>query len=238
VSDPPGDSAGVTGLLTAPGKKSSGRSGSRPAPPASGGQCHETTDFGATRRLAASRAGAALCGPGRTRDHAGYIFAASRPPADDAEAAELAGSQPGQLCRWRRGRSRPSVGLPGHGGGTPRCRELGDWGGYGDWGRSARRGPGARDPRLGPEPPGITQIAMAPHGRSGLGRWVCGSVAERVLQAASVLLLVTARGPAPCSGGAYQTILVPWDGSAGAAHALEQAALLAPAMNAQLLWLA
>jgi nucleotide-binding universal stress UspA family protein len=76
------------------------------------------------------------------------------------------------------------------------------------------------------EHPEVTLIAMATHGRSGLSRWVLGSVAEKVLHAAPVpLLLVRPDGnetPAAPSSD-LQTILVPLDGSIFAEQALEVA---------------
>jgi nucleotide-binding universal stress UspA family protein len=84
-------------------------------------------------------------------------------------------------------------------------------------------------------------IAMATHGRSGLGRWVFGSVAEKVLHAAPVpLLLVRVQagapsGPAVPAPGGYKTILVPLDGSHFAEQALAPAAALAAASDARLL---
>jgi nucleotide-binding universal stress UspA family protein len=63
----------------------------------------------------------------------------------------------------------------------------------------------------------ISLIAMATHGHTGITRWVLGSVADRVLQAAEapVLLLRAQRplGPDICRG-AFARILVPLDGSA------------------------
>jgi nucleotide-binding universal stress UspA family protein len=84
-------------------------------------------------------------------------------------------------------------------------------------------------------------IAMATHGRSGIGRWVFGSVAEKVLQGAPVpLLLVRVEAGAPREAaipapGGYQTILVPLDGSRFAEQALAQAADLAAGSDARLL---
>ncbi|HEX7901767.1 MAG TPA: universal stress protein, partial [Planctomycetota bacterium] len=37
---------------------------------------------------------------------------------------------------------------------------------------------------------GVDLIAMGTHGRSGLSRWAMGSVAEKVLRAAAVPLLI------------------------------------------------
>ena len=60
-------------------------------------------------------------------------------------------------------------------------------------------------------------IAMSTHGRSGLSRWVFGSVADRVLRGATCpVLLVRAQGKrgaaAPPPDG-YQRLLLPLDGS-------------------------
>jgi nucleotide-binding universal stress UspA family protein len=82
------------------------------------------------------------------------------------------------------------------------------------------------------------RIAMTTHGRSGLGRWVFGSVAEKVLQGASVPLLLVRmqedeairRLPAR----PYRALLVPLDGSALAEHALAQAVALAQPTGATL----
>lgn len=88
------------------------------------------------------------------------------------------------------------------------------------------------------EHPEVTMVAMATHGRSGLSRWVLGSVAEKVLHAAPVpLLLVRPNGPldpaAPLP--AIRTILVPLDGSIFAEQALESAFGIARATGAALL---
>lgn len=49
---------------------------------------------------------------------------------------------------------------------------------------------------------GVDTIVMSTHGRTGLSRWVFGSVAERVLRGASVpVLLIRAAAPAPAPGG-------------------------------------
>jgi nucleotide-binding universal stress UspA family protein len=76
------------------------------------------------------------------------------------------------------------------------------------------------------EEPGVTVIAMATHGRSGIRRWVFGSVAERVLHVATKpLLLVRPHNNAHDSAlakeeVAYRNILVPLDGSDFAEQAL------------------
>jgi nucleotide-binding universal stress UspA family protein len=87
----------------------------------------------------------------------------------------------------------------------------------------------------------IGMIAMATHGRSGIGRWVFGSVAEKVLHGAPVpLLLVRVQAGAPevavlPAPGGYKTILVPLDGSRLAEQALDHAAALAAGSDARLL---
>lgn len=87
----------------------------------------------------------------------------------------------------------------------------------------------------------IGMIAMATHGRSGIGRWVFGSVAEKVLHSAPVpLLLVRVQAGAPevavlPASESYRTILVPLDGSRAAEQALGQAADLAAGSDARLL---
>ncbi len=64
---------------------------------------------------------------------------------------------------------------------------------------------------------GADLVAMSTHGRSGLSRWVFGSVADRVLRgAACPVLLVRAEGRGAVAAPpqtAYQRILVPLDGS-------------------------
>jgi nucleotide-binding universal stress UspA family protein len=79
---------------------------------------------------------------------------------------------------------------------------------------------------------GADAIVMATHGRTGLGRALMGSVADRVLRASRVPVLL----PHP---GVHQirrlkTMVVPVDGSPGAAFALTAAAPLARATEAKL----
>lgn len=86
--------------------------------------------------------------------------------------------------------------------------------------------------------PAIGLIAMATHGRSGMGRWVLGSVATKVLQAVSkpLLLVHACEGArASISQANYRTILVPLDGSPFAEHALGQAQIIAAGAKAELL---
>src|ERR1051326_3917222 len=64
-------------------------------------------------------------------------------------------------------------------------------------------------------------VVMATHGRSGLGRWLYGSVADEVLRRASVpIFLVPPGSYEPWSADRAPRILVPLDGSQ-----LSQAAL-------------
>lgn len=88
--------------------------------------------------------------------------------------------------------------------------------------------------------PHTSMIAMATHGRSGLGRWVLGSVAEKVLQGASrPLLLVRARAHAAGDANlSYRTIVVPLDGSQFAEQALGQAQAIAATTGAALVLVA
>ncbi len=62
---------------------------------------------------------------------------------------------------------------------------------------------------------GVELIVMSTHGRSGLGRWVYGSVADKVLRASGVpVLLVRARDYQPSGEEVVpQHFLVPLDGS-------------------------
>jgi nucleotide-binding universal stress UspA family protein len=78
-----------------------------------------------------------------------------------------------------------------------------------------------------------TLIAMTTHGRSGIQRWLLGSVAEKVLHATREhLLLVRGGGDgAPADAASLQSILVPLDGSKVAESVLPQAVELATTLN-------
>ncbi|MBI3976961.1 MAG: universal stress protein [Chloroflexi bacterium] len=77
-------------------------------------------------------------------------------------------------------------------------------------------------------------IVMSTHGRSGLGRWIYGSVADQVLRRAEApVLLMPATADRRWSGGARR-ILVPLDGSDLAEEALILAAELARGLAAEL----
>jgi nucleotide-binding universal stress UspA family protein len=81
-------------------------------------------------------------------------------------------------------------------------------------------------------------IVMASHGRTGLGRWIYGSVAERVLRRAPVPVLVV---PGAVSGAwpadRSPRLLVPLDGSAVAEAALAPARALAAELGSEVLLL-
>lgn len=78
-----------------------------------------------------------------------------------------------------------------------------------------------------------TLIAMATHGRSGIDRWLLGSVAEKVLRgAANALLLIKATEEAKTEGEAtLKSIVVPLDGSELAESVLPMATGLAKKLN-------
>lgn len=78
-------------------------------------------------------------------------------------------------------------------------------------------------------------IVMATHGYSGIRRWTLGSVADKVVPAASVpVLVVRGRPAAPPSTVKFRTILVPLDGSALSQQALPLAVSLAKESGAAL----
>lgn len=78
-----------------------------------------------------------------------------------------------------------------------------------------------------------TLIAMATHGRSGMSRWLLGSIAEKVLRAATnPLLLVRANEEALTEGEAVlRSIIVPLDGSELAESVLPTAVKFARLFN-------
>lgn len=81
-------------------------------------------------------------------------------------------------------------------------------------------------------------IAMASHGRSGVSRWVRGSVSERVLRASPVpLLVVNTRVPPPPPGARFARLLVPLDGSERSAQILPRVATLARRYGAEVVLL-
>jgi nucleotide-binding universal stress UspA family protein len=86
--------------------------------------------------------------------------------------------------------------------------------------------------------PEVAIIAMSTHGLSGLSRWVFGSVAEKVLQASPIPLLLVrsahdARLPDVITSADYRSLLVPLDGSVFAEQALDLAGNLAATLKAK-----
>lgn len=78
-------------------------------------------------------------------------------------------------------------------------------------------------------------IAMATHGRSGIARWMLGSVAEKVLRATSnPLLLVRATESGQAGELPLDSIIVPLDGSQLAESILPIAAGLARSLDIEL----
>jgi nucleotide-binding universal stress UspA family protein len=84
-----------------------------------------------------------------------------------------------------------------------------------------------------------TFIVMATHGRSGMDRFLLGSVAEKVLRAATTpVLMVRAREGMNSEGEAQlNSIIVPLDGSELAETAVPAAAILAGALNLEIILL-
>ncbi|WP_374685888.1 universal stress protein [Promineifilum sp.] len=82
----------------------------------------------------------------------------------------------------------------------------------------------------------IDLIVMTTHGRTGLSRWVMGSVAERVLHEAPCPVLILRSGHA-CAGdsqkaaSALRSILIPLDGSPLAEEVLPMGLALAEALD-------
>jgi len=103
-----------------------------------------------------------------------------------------------------------------------------------------RRGPAAEVIVDSADQMAVQMIVMATHGYSGFSRWKHGSVAERVLQAASVpVLLVRAgeervAGPEPETIKTCRRILVPLDGSPMAEQVLPPVSSVARALDARL----
>jgi nucleotide-binding universal stress UspA family protein len=86
--------------------------------------------------------------------------------------------------------------------------------------------------------PEVALIAMSTHGKSGLSRWVFGSVAEKVLHASPIpLLLVRSTQndelPDVLTAADYRSLLVPLDGSVFAEQALDIAGDLVGTLKAR-----
>jgi nucleotide-binding universal stress UspA family protein len=103
-----------------------------------------------------------------------------------------------------------------------------------------RRGPAPEAILDYAEQASINQIVMATHGYSGIKRWTHGSVAERVLQAARVPLLLVRVGEEDLTRDWHhpmgcQRILVPLDGSPVAEQILPPVTTMAQALGAELI---
>jgi nucleotide-binding universal stress UspA family protein len=80
-----------------------------------------------------------------------------------------------------------------------------------------------------------TLIAMSTHGRSGVGRFAIGSVADKVLQATRIPLLLYRPKGGTQVAAPPSTIIVPLDGSALAQKALAPARDIARKLNLRIL---
>lgn len=78
---------------------------------------------------------------------------------------------------------------------------------------------------------GIDLLAMGTHGRTGIRRYVIGSVTEHVLRRAEAPVL-TARADEDADGGEVDRVLVPTDGSEAAEAAVDHAVAVADACGA------
>jgi nucleotide-binding universal stress UspA family protein len=88
-----------------------------------------------------------------------------------------------------------------------------------------RLGPAASELLAAAQPGDL--LVMATHGRSGLGRWFLGSVAEAVLRRASVPVLLVRAGETAPASPIFRRLVVPLDGSPLAEKALPAALALA-----------
>ena len=79
----------------------------------------------------------------------------------------------------------------------------------------------------------IDLIVMSSHGRSGIGRWVYGSVADKILHQAAIATAII-HPQVETEPFAHKRILVPLDGSMRAEQALGPALKLAHAVSAEL----
>ena len=78
---------------------------------------------------------------------------------------------------------------------------------------------------------GVDLLAMGTHGRTGIRRYVIGSVTEHVLRRAEAPVL-TARADEEANGGEIDRVLVPTDGSGAAEAAVDHAVAVADACGA------
>lgn len=77
-------------------------------------------------------------------------------------------------------------------------------------------------------------IVMTTHGRTGIGRWIYGSVADKVVHASEAPVLLLRSGAGELDGGNIQKIVAPVDGSAYSEAALSFAKSMAKTFDAEL----
>ncbi len=75
-------------------------------------------------------------------------------------------------------------------------------------------------------------IVLPTHGREGVSRYLLGSVTEKVVRLSPVPVLTARMQPDEQLVFPYENILIPTDGSAGAAHAAEHGLSLAASLDA------
>lgn len=81
---------------------------------------------------------------------------------------------------------------------------------------------------------GVDALAMGTQGRTGLERYLMGSVTERVLRRSEVPVLTVRAGEERLHGDEYDEILVPTDGSERAAAAVAHAIAIADRFDARI----
>ncbi|QLG28807.1 universal stress protein [Halorarum halophilum] len=81
---------------------------------------------------------------------------------------------------------------------------------------------------------GIDLVVLGSHGRTGMRKFLLGSVAEGVIRRSDVPVLTVPPGGAGAEFSPYRTVLVPTDGSPSAAAALDPATALSTAFDARL----
>ncbi|MGB5831004.1 MAG: universal stress protein [Thiohalocapsa sp.] len=82
-----------------------------------------------------------------------------------------------------------------------------------------------------------TLVAMASHGYSGLQRWLLGSVAHKVVQAANTPVLLLPTGATSPTGGPveFERMIIPLDGSPLAERVLDDAIAICRSLNMELI---
>jgi nucleotide-binding universal stress UspA family protein len=77
-------------------------------------------------------------------------------------------------------------------------------------------------------------IVMTTHGRTGIGRWIYGSVADKVVHASDAPVLLLRSGAGRVSGESIERIMAPVDGSAYSEAALNFAKSMSATFGAEL----